>query len=165
VRFKTPLQLFIDGKVDAFLSFPPDVQEMHARKVGHVVVSGSLDLPWSQYFCCMVNCSATYLERNPVATKHVLRAILKANDFCVSDPALVTRTLVDTGDVKDYGTTMQVLSDIRYAKWRDYDPEDTVRFFSLRLHEAGVVQSSPHQIIGRGTDWSFLNELKRELKA
>ena len=44
------------------------------------------------------------------------------------------------------------------------DPEDTVRFFALRLHEAGMIKSSPHQIIAQGTDWSFLNELKKELK-
>ncbi len=48
---------------------------------------------------------------------------------------------------------------------RDYDPEDTVRFFALRLHEAGMVSSSPQKIIADGTDWTFINEVKRELKA
>ena len=143
----TAMQLFIDGKVDAFLSFPPEVQEVHARKVGQVVVSGTLDRPWSQYFCCMVNCSATYAERYPVATKRVLRAILKATDFCVSDPALAARTLIDAGDAKDYDFTLRSLTDIPYAKWREYDPEDTIRFFALRLHEAGIIKTSPQTII------------------
>ena len=49
-------------------------------------------------------------------------------------------------------------------RWREFDPEDFVRFFSLRLHEAGVVKSSPQKIIASGTDWRFLNELKREMK-
>jgi NitT/TauT family transport system substrate-binding protein len=159
------MQLFLDGKVDALLSFPPETQEMHTKNVGHVVVSGTLDRPWSQYFCCMVNCRAGYAEKYPVATKHVLRAILKATDLCVSDPALVARTLVEAGDAKDYDLTMQVLSDVPFAKWRGYDPEDTMRFFSLRLHEAGMIESSPQNIIANGTDWRFLNELKRELKA
>ncbi len=160
----TPMQLFIDGKVDAFLSFPPEVQEVHTRKVDRVVVSGTLDHPWSQYFCCMVGSSATYAERYPVATKRMLRAILKATDFCVTDPALAARTLIDAGDAKDYDLTLQSLSDVPYAKWREYDPEDTIRFFALRLHEAGIIKTSPQTIIDRGTDWRFLDELKREMK-
>jgi hypothetical protein len=31
--------------------------------------------------------------------------------------------------------------------------------------EVGIIKSSPQKIIGDGTDWRFLNELKRELKA
>jgi NitT/TauT family transport system substrate-binding protein len=49
-------------------------------------------------------------------------------------------------------------------RWRDYDPEDTVRFYALRLHEAGMLKSTPQKIIAQGTDWRFLNELKQELK-
>ena len=40
-----------------------------------------------------------------------------------------------------------------------------MRFYALRLHEAGMIRSSPHEIIAEGTDWRFLNEIKRELKA
>ena len=40
-----------------------------------------------------------------------------------------------------------------------------MRFYALRLHEAGLIQSTPQKIIADGTDWRFLNELKRELKA
>ena len=54
---------------------------------------------------------------------------------------------------------------VPYGQWRDYDPEDTLRFYALRLHEAGMINSSPNTIIAEGTDWRFLNELKRELKA
>jgi NitT/TauT family transport system substrate-binding protein len=38
------------------------------------------------------------------------------------------------------------------------------RFYALRLHEVGMIESSPQQIIAQGTDWRFLNELKKELK-
>jgi hypothetical protein len=55
--------------------------------------------------------------------------------------------------------------ELPYDKWREYDPEDTVRFYALRLHEVGMIKSTPQQIIADGTDWRFLNELKRELKA
>ena len=57
------------------------------------------------------------------------------------------------------------MSEIRYDVWRDYDPEDTLRFYSLRLHEAGLIQSNPNQLIAEHTDWRFLDEIKRELKA
>ena len=40
-----------------------------------------------------------------------------------------------------------------------------MRFYALRLHEAGVITSSPTRIIADGTDWRFLDEIKRELKA
>jgi hypothetical protein len=51
------------------------------------------------------------------------------------------------------------------SKWREYNPEDTLRFYALRLHEVGMVRSSPKQLITAGTDWRFLHEIKRELKA
>jgi NitT/TauT family transport system substrate-binding protein len=50
-------------------------------------------------------------------------------------------------------------------KWREYDPEDTMRFYALRLHEAGLIKSTPQKIIDEGTDWRLFNEVKRELKA
>ena len=91
-------------------------------------------------------------------------AVLKANDICASDPERVANLLVDGGYTKRYGLALQALKEVSYAKWRDYDPEDTVRFFSLRLNEAGMIKSSPQKIIAEGTDWRFLNEIKRELK-
>ena len=39
-----------------------------------------------------------------------------------------------------------------------------MRFFALRLHEAGMVKSSPQKLIAKSTDWRFLNELKKEMK-
>jgi NitT/TauT family transport system substrate-binding protein len=56
------------------------------------------------------------------------------------------------------------MRDIPYSRWRAYDPEDTVRFYALRLHEAGMIKSSPQKILTQGTDWRFLKELTKELK-
>jgi NitT/TauT family transport system substrate-binding protein len=56
------------------------------------------------------------------------------------------------------------MKEINYSQWRDYDPEDAVRFYALRLREAGMIKSGPNRIISQGTDWRFFNELKRELK-
>jgi hypothetical protein len=49
-----PLELFADGKIDAFLGFPPEPQELRARRAGHVILNTATDRPWSQYFCCML---------------------------------------------------------------------------------------------------------------
>ena len=71
---------------------------------------------------------------------------------------------MDKGYTQRYDYALQALKDIPYSRWREYDPEDTVRFFALRLHEAGMIKSTPQKIIAQGTDWRFLNELKKELK-
>jgi NitT/TauT family transport system substrate-binding protein len=157
-------RLLAEGKIDALLATPPDPQELRARSIGHVVVNSVRDRPWSQYFCCMVVCHREFVRTKPVATKRALRAILKAADICASDPVRTARFLVDAGYAEQYDYALQALREIPYNKWREDDHEDTVRFYSLRLHEAGIVRSSPQKIIAQGTDWRFLNELKRELK-
>ena len=45
-----------------------------------------------------------------------------------------------------------------------FDPDASMRFYALRLHEAGMIKSSPQKIIAQGTDWRFITELKNELK-
>jgi NitT/TauT family transport system substrate-binding protein len=157
-------QLLAEGKIDAFLATPPDPQELRARGIGHVVVNSVTDHPWSQYFCCMVVCHREFVRTKPVATKRALRAIFKAADACAADPARAARFLVDNGYAEHYDYALQALREIPYNKWRQYDHEDTVRFYALRLHEAGIVKSSPQKIIAQGTDWRFLKELTRELK-
>jgi NitT/TauT family transport system substrate-binding protein len=158
------LRLFIDGKADAFLGFPPQPQELRARKIGHVLVNSATDRPWSQYFCCLMTASKDFVRNNPVATKRALRAVLKAADICALDPPRAARAIVDGGFTPRYEYALQVMQELPYGKWREYDPEDTVRFYALRLREAGMIKASPQKIIGQGTDWRFLNELKKELK-
>jgi NitT/TauT family transport system substrate-binding protein len=159
-----PLKLFAEGRIEAFLGTAPEPQELRARRIGHVIFDSKTDRPWSQYFCCMLSGNADYVRRYPVATKRVLRAILKAADLCASDPALVARRIVDRGFSKSYDYALQTVAELSYDKWRDYDPEDTIRFYALRLLDAGLIKTSPNKIIAESTDWRFFNELKRELK-
>ena len=84
-----------------------------------------------------------FVRKNPVATKRVLRAIIKAADLCVTDPIRVAQRMVDGGFTARYDYALQTLNEIPYNKWREYDPEDTIRFYSLRLREAGMIKSSP----------------------
>lgn len=157
-------KLLAEGKVDALMAFPPDPQELRAKKIGHVVVSSATDRPWSQYFCCMVAANKEFVGKHPVATKRAVRAVLKATDVCANEPARAARILVDQDISKSYEYTLQALKDLPYNRWRELDPADAVRFWSLRLHEAGLIKSGPNKIIAQGTDWRFFNELKRELK-
>jgi NitT/TauT family transport system substrate-binding protein len=160
-----PVQLFVDGTTDAFLGLPPLTQELRARRFGHVLFSTAEDHPWSQYFCCMLAGNRDYVRNYPVATKRVLRAILKAADLCANEPALVARRIVDAGFAARYDYALQALQEIHYDRWRDYDAEDSVRFYALRLRDVGLIKSSPQKIIAEGADWRFFDELKRELKA
>jgi NitT/TauT family transport system substrate-binding protein len=159
-----PLELFVEGKIDAFLGFAPEPQELRARHAGHVIASTTLDRPWSQYFCCMLTGNREYVRNYPGATKRVVRAVLKATDLCATEPTRVAQSIVDRRLVDRYDYTFQTLNEVPYDKWREYDPADTIRFYALRLHEAGLIKSSPQKILAENTDWRFLNELKRELK-
>jgi NitT/TauT family transport system substrate-binding protein len=158
-----PIELFTEGKIDAFLGFPPEPQLLRAQNIGQVIVNSTHDRPWSQYFCCMLAGNREFVRRNPIATKRVVRAMLRATDLCVSEPALVAQRMVDRGFTPRYDDAAQTLADVPYNRWRDYNPEDTIRFYALRLREAGMLKSSPTKIIADGADWRFLNEVRREL--
>ena len=158
-------QMLANGEIDAYMGFPPDPQELRAKKIGHVVMNSAVDRPWSQYFCCMVAGNREFVRKNPVATKRAIRAILKADQVCALEPDRIGRLLVDNGYTKSYDYALQAMKDVPYGKWREYDPEDTLRFYALRLHEVGMIKKSPKQILAQGTDWQFIRELKKELKS
>lgn len=158
------VELLAQGKVDAFMGFPPFPQELRARRIGHVVVSMTSDRPWSQYFCCVVVGNREFVRKHPVATKRAIRAILKADQICALEPERIAQSIVDRGFTKRYDYALQSMKDVPFGRWRQYDPEDMVRFYALRLREAGLIKATPQKIIADGTEWRFLNELKQELK-
>ena len=155
--------LLTNGKIDAFMTSPPRAQELRARGTGHVILNSELDRPWSQYFCCMLVGSADFVRRNPIATKRVVRAMMRATDICAAKPDWVAQRLVDRGHTTSYNYVRQGLDDVSYRAWRDYDAEDAVRFWALRERELGMIKSSPDKIIATGTDWRFLREVRKEL--
>ena len=159
------MELFAEGKADAFMGFAPQPQELRARKIGHVIINTMQDRPWSQYFCCVVAAHRAFAARYPVATKRALRALLKAADACTQEPERVARYLVAKGYEPRYDIGLEVLRSLSYRHWREADPEDTLRFHALRLHEVGMIKSSPQKLLTQGSDWRFLNALKKEMKA
>jgi NitT/TauT family transport system substrate-binding protein len=155
---------FAAGNFDAFLGQPPRVQELRAQKIGHTILNTTTDAPWSQHYCCMISATADYVSKHPVATKRVLRAIFKGADLCASNPTWVAQQLVDRGFVPKYDIALQTLNDVRYDRWRDFDAEASLLFYALRMHETDMIKSSPQEIIAKGADLRFVNELRRELK-
>jgi len=152
------------GTIDGYLGFPPEPQELRAKKIGHVVVNSATDRPWSHYFCCLLAGNREFVRRHPVATMRALRAIVKATNICALEPERVARFILDRDFTNNFDYAVAALKALPYGRWREFDAEDTVRFYALRLHEAGMIKSSPQKIIAQGTDWRFLNELKKELK-
>ncbi len=136
-----PIELFAEGKIDAFLGFPPEPQRLRAQNIGHVIVNSAQDRPWSQYYCCMLAGNREFVRKNPIATKRVVRAMLRATDLCVSAPAFVSQRMVDGGFTPRHDYAVQTLADVPYNRWREYDPEDTIRFYALRLREARMLKS------------------------
>jgi len=161
------IRLLAEGKVDAFMAFPPSPQQLRARKIGHVLLRTAADPPWSHYFCCTIAARKEFVQKNPAATKRALRAILKADQLCTLEPERSARFLVDKKLTlgANYKETLQTLKDVRYGPvWREYDPEAALVFYALQMRENGFIKSTPQQIIAQGTDWRFLTELKKELK-
>jgi NitT/TauT family transport system substrate-binding protein len=73
--------------------------------------------------------------------------------------------LINGGYIQRHDYALQTLTELPYGAWREFDAEDSLRFFALRLHEVDMIRSNPKQLLTEGTDWRFLNELRRELKA
>ncbi len=164
VKKDEAMDLFQKGKIDAFISFPPGPQELMAKGIGRLLVDTNVDKPWSQYFCCMISCHGDFVKNNPIGTKRALRAVLKAIDLVSRDPAMATRELLTRKIIKqpDEKYIFQTLKDIPYGRWREYNPEDTIRFYALRMRETGMLKANPQQFIEQHTDWRFINELKKE---
>jgi NitT/TauT family transport system substrate-binding protein len=111
----------------------------------------------------MLGVNNRYLGNHPVATKSVIRALLRAADICAAEPVRVARGVVERGVSEDYDAALATVRDIPFGKWREVSAEDTMRYYALRLYEAGMIKATPAKIIAKGTNWSFLNEVKREL--
>ncbi len=154
----------VAGTIDVWIAGPPVSSILRDAKIGHVILDGFVDPPWSQYFGGMATGNRDFVEQHPAATKRALRAILKATDICASDPERAARYVVDKGFTPyPYEQALAGIKAVVYGAWREFDPEDTMRFYALRLREAGVVASTPDELIARATDWRYLDEIKREL--
>jgi NitT/TauT family transport system substrate-binding protein len=128
-----------------------------------------MDKPWSQNYCCLLYTNRDWAKANPVALKRATRALMRGVDVANGDRRAAAKSAADQGTYKSNpAVTEQVIYEVikdESLAWRDYDPEETVRFFALRLADAKLIKKSPQQIISEGTDLAWFRQLRKELKA
>jgi NitT/TauT family transport system substrate-binding protein len=152
------------GEVDGVVAVPPVSTALRAKGIGRVVVNSITDPPWSNHYCCGPTAHRAWMEKHPVATKRALRAMLKAADVVAEDPDASARFMVDRGYTNNFDFTCDLLKQMPHDVWRrEFDPADSMRFYSLRLKEAGIIKSTPDEILERGTDFRYFTQLKKEL--
>ena len=166
------LSAFLDGRSDAFLAAADGaaVLRRNPRASSTKILDQTADKPWSQYLCCMLVANRDWARQNPVATKRVTRAVMRAADATVKDRPRAARegaTRPVQGTFPSGGFSLeQILSDtiaMPSYDWREFDPEETMRFFALKLAEVKLITSTPQQIVAQGTDVTYMRQLRKEL--
>ncbi len=157
-------KLFVDGKIDAYLGFPPRPQELRARKIGRVIVNSASTGPGRSISAACVTGSREFVRSIRSRPSARCGRSSRAPTCAPPSPSAWRACWCDRKYTARYDYLVQVLKELPYGKWREYDPEDTIRFYALRLHEAGMVKSSPQKLIAQASDWRILTELKKELR-
>ena len=162
---------FIEGRADALLvgsTSGPTFQRL-PKAPGQVILATATDKPWSQYLCCTLVAHRDWARQNPIAAKRVTRAVLRATDRVARDHAAAAHDSVSAaaaaaagGDFADESLVRETI-DMSTYNWRELDPEETLRFFALRLAEAKLIKSTPQQLIAQGTDLAYRRQLRKEL--
>lgn len=151
------------GLIDAAMFLPPVALSVRDAEIGHVLLDSRVDAPWSKYYCCFVITRKGFLEQNPIATKRALRAVLRGVDRCHREPEAVAQELVRAGWSANEYSAVQGMPYQHFDAWRTHSPEDSMRFFALRLREGGVIKSTPDELIKRGLDLRYLDELRDKI--
>jgi NitT/TauT family transport system substrate-binding protein len=168
------MKAFVDGRSDAFLAAADGaaVLRRNPRTPSTKILDQSVDKPWSQYVCCMLTANRDWARQHPVATKRFTRAVMHAADATVKDLPRAAH-LGAAGGFQPLLEHPTALSDEQIINetiampsydWRELDPEETVRFFALRLGDVKLIKSTPQQILNQGSDVSYLRQLQKELK-
>jgi NitT/TauT family transport system substrate-binding protein len=167
------MKAFVDGQVDAFLAAAEGAAILHRnpRTPSTKILDQTADKPWSQYVCCLLLANRDWTRQHPIATKRVTRAVMRAADATVKDrprAAHVGATRPIASILPPSGISFEEILNDTIAMpsydWREFDPEETLRFFALRLGEVKLIKSTPQQIIAQGSDVAYLRQLQKELK-
>ena len=155
-------RLLAEGKIDAFLGFPPNAEELRAKQIGHVVVDSGPDRPWSQYFCCLVGANRDFVQKHLQATKRAVRALVKAPNLCALEPERAAQPIAEPG--YNYAYALQTLQDVGYGESRECHARGHDPLLRPPPTRSRDNQVDPAADYGPGADWRFLTELKKELK-
>ena len=155
--------LFLDGRADAVLAgaqFGPLLRRMQP-KPGNVILATMDAQPWSHYFCCHIVANREWAHRNPIATKRVTRALLRATDAAAKDAPQAAREAAPMLGLEE-SIVVETMAMCTY-NWRALEPEDTLLFFALWLGAAKLIKSTPRQLIALGADFRYMLQLRTEL--
>jgi len=162
---------FVDGRSQAFMASAANGPQLrrNPKNPGKVILDTTMDKPWSQYYCCQLAVNRDWARRNPIATKRVTRARAPGgrpgDEGSGGRRAPVRRRGVTSRRLPPRRTrniVNEVIRDLSYD-WRELDPEETLRFFALRLADAKLITSTPQQLIAQGTDLAYMRQLRKEL--
>ncbi|HEV2010909.1 MAG TPA: ABC transporter substrate-binding protein, partial [Candidatus Limnocylindria bacterium] len=148
---------FVDGRSEAFIAPAASGPALrrNPKNPGKVILDTTMDKPWSQYYCCLLVANRDWARRYPIATKRVTRAVLRAADLVTKDRASAAHEYVARGffsttpAATDEPIVNEVIHDLSYD-WRELDPEETLRFFALRLADSKLVKMTSQQILAQG---------------
>ena len=162
---------FVDGRSEAFIAPAASGPQLrrNPKNPGKVILDTTMDKPWSQYYCCQLVANRNWARRYPIATKRVTRAVLRAADLVTKDRANAAHQYVARGffsttpGATDEQIVNEVIHELSYD-WRELDPEETLRFFALRLADAKLIKMTSQQVIVEGSDFAYMRQLRTELK-
>ena len=166
-----PFAAFVQGKGDAYAAGDVEGALLRAMKVpGKSILDTTVDKPWSQVQCCLLVANRDWANSHPVAARRATRAILRGADAAAKDRHAAARAVIEKGlytKLYNGAVTEEIvydsIKDLSYD-WRDYDPEETLRFWALRLSEAKLITKTPQQIISESMDLTYFRQLRTELK-
>jgi NitT/TauT family transport system substrate-binding protein len=165
------LDAFLDGSTDAYLAQAEGgvLLRANARNPGKLILDTTIDKPWSQIQCCLLVANRDWQRANPVAAKRATRAILRAADAAAKDKRAAARAAIAGGV---YTATPAITEQVVYDTikdlsfdWREYDAEDALRTFALRMGEAKLIGRTPQEIVNVGADFAYFRQLRKELRA
>jgi NitT/TauT family transport system substrate-binding protein len=162
---------YLDAKADVvFLPVHQGpLMRRNPKRRGAVILDSTNDKPWSQNYCCMLTANRDWAKANPVATKRATRAFLRAADVVAKDKKAAVQVAIDKGIYKaNKALTPEILFEtieMLSYDWREVDPEETLRFFALRLRDVKLLKRSPQQILDEGADFAYFRQMRKELKA
>jgi NitT/TauT family transport system substrate-binding protein len=162
------IEYFLNGTSDATLTAATQGATLRAnpKNPGKMIFDTTVDRPWSQYYCCLLSTNRSWLNANPNAARRATRAVMRAIDYGAKDRQHAVQIAVDkkVPAAQNAAVLYESIKDLPY-QWRDYDPEETLRFFALRLADGKLIKKTPQQIIADGADFAYFRRLQKELKA
>ena len=140
------MELFVAGETDAFLGFPPEPQELRARGFDRVILEHG-HRPAVVAVLLLHDLRQPRLGARSSGRDQALPARGLQGRRRSARPSPRTRRAGSSmaGSRSSYDYALQTIRELPYELWHEYDSEDSLRFYALRLHEAGMISIEPER--------------------